>query len=126
MEEWSDAFKTSNNIYQLINKHKSTQNMKSILNDFFFHLQKIFWQSEFYLFHAYALMNLQQITKQNRNLKEDDKQKVSAKLVLAALSISLNNKIFSGEKLSVQYTPKGMNELQEENTSAKNEIYQIA
>lgn len=125
MKEWSDAFRTSENIYQLINRQKhNASKMKAILYDFFFQLQTIFWQSEFYLFHAYAMMNIQQITKSNRNMKEDEKMKFTAKFVLAVLSISLNNRISNFEKLSVQYVPQGMmNESEESNTSAKNEIY---
>jgi len=33
--------------------------MKQILAEFFQNLSEIFWHSEFYLFHAYAIMNLQ-------------------------------------------------------------------
>lgn len=36
MEEWSDAYRTSDNIYQLINKQKHQQSkMKQILADFY-------------------------------------------------------------------------------------------
>jgi hypothetical protein len=60
MKIWSDAFRTTENIYQLINRQKHhASRMKQILSDFFANLAEIFWQSEFYLFHAYAIMNLQ-------------------------------------------------------------------
>lgn len=60
MKVWSDAFKTSENIYQLINRQKHhAARMKQILSDFFQNLSQIFWESEFYLFHAYSIMNLQ-------------------------------------------------------------------
>jgi len=62
MEEWSDAFRTSENIYNLINR-KSQKNIKAHLTDFFKHLSSIFWKSENYLFHTYALQNLHQVTK---------------------------------------------------------------
>jgi hypothetical protein len=51
--------------------------MKSILSDFFFHLSGIFWESEFYLFHSYALMNLQQIIKTNKSMNEIEKTKMT-------------------------------------------------
>ena len=58
MEEWTDAHKTSGNIYQLMlkvrNKRSETQ-IKDIFAEFFGHLSTIFWESELYLFHTYAL-----------------------------------------------------------------------
>ena len=79
--------------------------MKQILSDFFYHLSSIFWESEFYLFHAYSLMNLQQIIKSNKSMSEQDKAKITTQFVLAALSIPLNNRLSNFERLSVSYVP---------------------
>ncbi len=71
MRVWSDAFRTSENIYQLINRQKHhASRMKQILADFFENLGLIFWESDFFLFHAYSLMNLQSITKLNKAMTE--------------------------------------------------------
>lgn len=85
--------------------------MKQILSDFFANLAEIFWQSEFYLFHAYAIMNLQQIIKFNKTLTEHEKAKMSSQLVLAVLSVPLNNRLSNFERLSVQYNPPGFDKV---------------
>ena len=60
MKVWSDAFRTTENIYYLINrmKHQASR-IRQILSEFFTNLSEIFWESEFYLFHSYAVMNIQ-------------------------------------------------------------------
>lgn len=60
MEEWSDAYRTSETIFTLINKQEKRV-VKNYLQSFFTHLAQIFWKSDNHLFHAYALMNLHQI-----------------------------------------------------------------
>lgn len=126
MKIWSDAFRTTENIYQLINRQKHhASRMKQILSDFFANLAEIFWQSEFYLFHAYAIMNLQQIIKFNKTLTESEKAKMSSQLVLAVLSVPLNNRLSNFERLSVQYNPPGLDKVQE-SPAAKLELFNIA
>ena len=79
MKVWSDAFRTSENIYQLINRQKHhASRMKQILADFFHNLASIFWESEFYIFHAYAIMNLQQISKFNKAMSDREKAIMTA------------------------------------------------
>lgn len=85
--------------------------MKQILSDFFANLAEIFWQSEFYLFHAYAIMNLQQIIKFNKTMTDQQKAQMTAQLVLSVLSVPLNNRLSNFERLSVQYNPPGMDHL---------------
>jgi translation initiation factor 3 subunit A len=107
MKVWSDAFKTTENIYQLINRqrHTNASRMKQILSEFFSNLALIFWESDFYLFHAYSLMNLQQIIRFSKALTDTQKSQMTAQFVLACLSIPLNSKLSNFEKLSVQYVP---------------------
>jgi translation initiation factor 3 subunit A len=127
MKIWSDAFRTTENIYQLINRQKHhASRMKQILADFFTNLSEIFWQSEFYLFHAYAIMNLQQIIKFNKTLSDFDKAQLTAQFVLSVLSVPLNNRLSNFERLSVQYIPSGMEQLQDSNSSARQELFSIA
>lgn len=111
MKVWSDAFRTSENIYQLINRQKHhASRMKQILADFFYNLGQIFWESEFYLFHAYSIMNLQQIIKFSKSMTDQQKATMTAQFVLATLSVPLNNRLSNFERLSVQYNPPGMDE----------------
>ena len=78
MKVWSDAFRTSENIYQLINRQKHhAAKMKQILADFFNNLALIFWESDFYLFHAYSLMNLQQIIKAQKTMTDIQKAQMN-------------------------------------------------
>lgn len=138
MKAWTDAFKTSENIYQLINRQKHhASRMKQILSEFFTNLSLIFWESDFYLFHAYALMNLQSIIKLSKTLSDTDKSQMATKFVLATLSIPLNSRLSNFERLSVQsvesssnlnlsYVPQGMNEFYDESNQIKNELFGIA
>ena len=57
MEEWTDAYRTSETIFMLINKQEKKV-VKTYLQSFFTHLGEIFWRSDNHLFHAYALLNL--------------------------------------------------------------------
>jgi len=54
MEEWQDAYRTSEVIYTLINLKKE-RDIKGYLESFFQHLAEIFWKSGNILFHTYAL-----------------------------------------------------------------------
>lgn len=92
MKEWSDAFRTSQSIYMLINKQKhNLSKMKQTLYNFFFHLGSIFWESQYFLFHAYSQRNLSDIIKSNKQIKVEEREKTTAEAVLAALSIPLDN-----------------------------------
>jgi hypothetical protein len=41
-----------------VSKKKSEQEIKGIYTEFFGHLASIYWESELYLFHTYALQNV--------------------------------------------------------------------
>lgn len=79
--------------------------MKQILADFFDNLALIFWESDFYLFHAYSLMNLQSIYKFNKAMSDSQRSQINTMFVLSALSIPLDNRLSNFERLSTQYVP---------------------
>ena len=54
MCEWQDAYRTSEIIFNLINRKKE-RDIKQYLEGFFKHLAQIFRKSENHLFHTYAL-----------------------------------------------------------------------
>ena len=56
MEQWSDAYRTADVIYTLINKQEK-KIVRSHLQTFFTQLSMIFFKSGNYLFHSYALVN---------------------------------------------------------------------
>ena len=69
MGEWNDAHKTSENIYELmkkVSKKQTDQQLKDLYIEFFGHLSHIFWESELYLFHTYALHNMQYLIKSSK------------------------------------------------------------
>lgn len=74
--------------------------MKQILADFFDNLALIFWESNFYLFHAYSLMNLQSIYKFNKAMSDSQRSQINTMFVLSALSIPLDNRLSNFERLS--------------------------
>ena len=101
MGEWSDAYRTLEKIYNLINRTK--KNIKLYLQDFFTNMGKIFWKSENYLFHAYALLNLQKIWKGNISKSFEEKTQLNAEFVLSVLSVPLTNSLSNFERLSTSY-----------------------
>lgn len=113
LEEWNDAHKTSNNIYQLMkksSKKKTQQQINLICCEFYQHLASIFWESKLYLFHSYSLQNVQFYTNLMKGLGYQHRREVNDKLVLAALSIPLNNKISNFDALAFSYVPRSMKE----------------
>ena len=129
MEDWTDAHRTSGNIYQLMNKmgkKKTEAQIREIYTDFFGHLSSIFWESNLYLFHTYALQNLQVIVKSLKNQSNEAKRDINDKFVLAALSIPLNNKLSNFERLSFNYLPGSMNDFDHENPVARHELLTTA
>jgi len=62
MDLWSDAFRTSETIFFLINRREN-KDIKKILEQFFGHLARIFWKSGNHLFHTYALQSLLKIVR---------------------------------------------------------------
>ena len=128
MEEWTDAHRNCSNIYQLmskVSKTKSDQQIKELYSELFGHLSSIFWQSELYLFHTYALMNVQFLQK-SLKLGYKDQRIINDKFVLAALSIPLNNRLSNFERLSFNYMPNGLKNFDEASLIAREELLATA
>jgi len=129
MQEWTDAHKTSQNIYALmgkVSKKKSEQQIKEIYAEFFGDLSRIFWESELYLFHTYALQNRQYFVKSLKNSTAEQRKSINDKFVLAALSIPLNNRFSNFERLSFNYLPSSVKEFDEANLMAREELLATA
>ena len=105
MGHWSDAYRTSEVIFFLINKQEK-KIVRATLQTFFTQLSLIFFNSKNYLFHSYALLNQHQIVMKNTTVSEEDKAKLSAELVFSTLSATLNNRLSNFERLSTNYLPK--------------------
>jgi len=106
MREWTDAHKISGEIYQLIlkiGKKQSDQQLKDLYIEFFGNLASIFWESELYMFHAYATQCIQYYIKSQKHSNSEAIRDINDKFVLSALSIPLNNKFSSFERLSFTY-----------------------
>lgn len=128
MGEWTDAHRTSGNIYTLmskVSKKQTDQEIKTLYIEFFTHLSAIFWESKLYLFHTYALLNIQYLTKSLKNSSFDIKKEINEKFVLAALQTPLNNKISNFEKFSFQYIPESFKGGENLSPSAKEELQSI-
>lgn len=129
MGEWTDAHKTSNNIYQLMSKvssKKTDQEIKQLYIEFFNHLSKIFWESKLYIFHAYALYNIQYLTKSLKNVTAAQKLSINDQLVLAVMSIPLNERVSNFERLPFIFTPEFTKGGDDRQSSARDEILSIA
>lgn len=129
LEEWTDAHKTCNNIYELMkksSKQKTEQQIKEIYSEFFGHLASIFWESKLYLFHSYALQNVQLLTKSMKNVSGNSRREINDRFVLAALSIPLNNKISNFDSLPFTYVPESMREYDRTRLSAREDLLELS
>ena len=126
MEEWSDARKTSEEIFTLINKKSSKKIEKVHLQSFFTDLSCIFWKSKNYLFHSYALLNVYPIFTKSTGLSAEDKAIKQAELVFSALSVSLTNRLSNFERLSTNYMPKEIRQEFENTSSVTQEILKVS
>jgi len=77
MEEWTDAFRTSESIFTLINRKKE-KDIKLYLEGFYTHLASIFQKSGNHLFHTYALQNLQKIVIKNTTKSVEQKSQITS------------------------------------------------
>jgi len=129
MGEWNDAHKTSENIYELmkkVSKKQTDQQLKDLYIEFFGHLSHIFWESELYLFHTYALHNMQYLIKSSKGQSFETRQEINNKFVLSALAIPLKDKQTSFDKLSFNYMPECMKGSGDANPVAREEILNTA
>jgi len=129
LSEWTDAHKISGNIYQLTNKvrlKRSETQIKAIYLEFFEHLSKIFWKCDLYLFHTYALYNVQYLTAALKDVAQETRSNTNDSFVLSALSIPLNNKLNNFERLQFNYVPTSMKDFDEVNAMAREELLDTA
>ena len=124
VQEWTDAHRVSHSIFNLMNraaKKKTDKEIKEIYKEFFGHLSSIFWESQLYLFHTYALMNYQYLAK---SLKQPyvEQRLINDKFVLSALSIPLHNRIAQFERMPWYYVPSSMKEYDEANLMVREEL----
>ena len=125
MEQWSDAYRTSQIIFTLINKQEKKV-VRSHLQTFFTQLSNIFFNSKNYLFHSYALMNQHSIAMKNNALNDEDKALLSGELVFSALAATLNNRLSNFERLSTNYLPKEVRKEFENSQTVTQEILKVA
>lgn len=125
MEEWTDAYRTSETIYTLINKQEK-KIVKVYLQSFYSHLAEIFWRSDNHLFHAYSLLNLHQIVLKSTAMSSQEKAEMSAELVFSALSSSVNNRLSTFERLSTNYLPRAMRKDFVNSESVTQEILKVS
>lgn len=109
-----------------VSKKKSEQQTKEIYAEFFGHLSSIFWESGLYLFHTYALQNVQHLAKSMKGSTGISRKSINDKFVLAALSIPLNNKLSNFERLSFNYLPSSVREFDTTNLMAREELLATA
>lgn len=129
MEEWTDAYKTSSNIYQLMNrvsKKRSVEQVREIYAEFYLHFSNIFWESELYLFHAYALQKVHNLNKGQKKVAADERRAINDQFVLAALSVPLNNKLTNFERLSFNFVLSSQKDFDETNLISRAELNEAA
>lgn len=125
MEQWSDAFRTSETIYFLINKQEKKV-VRGHLQTFFTQLSNIFFKSGNYLFHSYALMNQHSIVHRTGAASAEGRAQLSGELVFSALSATLNNRLSNFERLSTNYLPKEIRKEFESSATVTQEILNVS
>eukprot|EP01117_Protostelium_nocturnum_P002686 TRINITY_DN1351_c0_g1_i1.p1 TRINITY_DN1351_c0_g1~~TRINITY_DN1351_c0_g1_i1.p1 ORF type:complete len:1053 (+),score=464.95 TRINITY_DN1351_c0_g1_i1:153-3311(+) len=94
LELWQEAFRSIEDIHTLLKRYSTLKKnpKSSILLTYYQRLSQIFWISENYVFHAYALQRYFQYARQNtqKPLSEEEQKKLATKVLLAALSIPLD------------------------------------
>jgi len=82
---WREAFNTADEIHLLMSKCKPRPFM---LAQYYEALQQIFWKSENYLFHAFAMLKYYLLCKQNRrNFPKAEEQQLASQLLLGCLCV---------------------------------------
>ena len=125
MEVWSDAFRTSQTIFKLtgyLEKHRQQPYLLE-LNE---NMSKIFFHSKHYLFHTYALYNLTHAVKRNIRYTDSQKNSLTCKFFLAALSCPLNHSLSNFERLSTQYLPRELQEDAENSQKIRSEVGEVS
>ena len=89
-------------------------------------MSKIFFHSRHYLFHTYALYNLTHAVKRNRRYTDAQKNTLTCKFVLAALSCPLNHSLSNFERLSTQYLPRELQGDVENSQKIRSEVGEVS
>ncbi|PRP82417.1 hypothetical protein PROFUN_10117 [Planoprotostelium fungivorum] len=87
LELWGEAFKSIEDIHNLLRKSRRAPH-PSIVPLYYQKLAQIFWISQNYIFHAYAMVRYLLLTKNSgKALSEEEFKTVAGSVVLAVLSI---------------------------------------
>jgi len=89
MELWREAFATSEDLHMLMSKKKPKPAM---LAQYYDGLQKIFWKSENYLYHAFGMMKYYLLCKQKRNFPKEEEEQMASELLLATIVVPPDEK----------------------------------
>lgn len=112
LEQWLESFKTAEDIVYLIDKYEKHSDPKNSKNkkgaklnpvlklEFYSNIEKLFWRSNYPLYHAYAIVMVRDIgnkaiigfgDKAKEKLEKFNLDTVNEKIVLAALCTPLKN-----------------------------------
>jgi len=87
LELWNEGFRTVADIYAVMLLSKKTPKPR-LMSVYYEKLQRIFWVSENYLFHAFSCYRYYSLTCESRkDLKQEEKSLMASTVLLAALSI---------------------------------------
>lgn len=87
LELWNEGFRTVADIYAVMLLSKKTPKPR-LMSVYYEKLQRIFWVSENYLFHAFSCYRYYSLTCESRkDLKQEEKSMMASTVLLAALSI---------------------------------------
>jgi hypothetical protein len=129
MGDWEDAHKTSLNINILmgrVSKKQTDKEIKVLYIEYFRNLAKLFLKGKLYIFHAYALYNIQYLTKSLKDSSQVDRKANNEKLLLATLQIPLNNKITNFKRLPFVFQPEVMKGNDGKYANARDELLGLA
>eukprot|EP01062_Namystynia_karyoxenos_P050974 TRINITY_DN3982_c1_g1_i1.p1 TRINITY_DN3982_c1_g1~~TRINITY_DN3982_c1_g1_i1.p1 ORF type:complete len:922 (+),score=459.62 TRINITY_DN3982_c1_g1_i1:81-2846(+) len=89
-DSWQHAFQAIEDIHSLIKYFKRVPK-NSMMLDYWKQLANIFWESKNWLFHSHSLIKLFSLSKQKKDLKEEEARHLASRVILAVLCIPFWN-----------------------------------
>ncbi|KAI8927701.1 hypothetical protein BC831DRAFT_451295 [Entophlyctis helioformis] len=100
LEHWQEAFRTIEDIHNLMELSKMPPKAYMLAN-YYEKLARVFMVGENFLFHAAALNKYYSIMRQNKNLPQEEHERIASLVLVAALAIpiiSTNRSAFENEE----------------------------
>eukprot|EP00004_Rigifila_ramosa_P011087 TRINITY_DN2337_c1_g1_i2.p1 TRINITY_DN2337_c1_g1~~TRINITY_DN2337_c1_g1_i2.p1 ORF type:complete len:582 (-),score=174.00 TRINITY_DN2337_c1_g1_i2:1289-3034(-) len=108
LDLWQEAYRSVEDVHGMLNLSKKPPK-QSVMAHYYTFLTRIFWASENYMFNAHARYRLYALSKSLKPLKDDEVRLLATQVVLATLSIPLEERRQDDSQLYAQSVEKDRN-----------------